>query len=283
MTKKTSHAQHQEKARKSLKKAQGSPAPETSALSNAALNAYVQDYLKDPSEEVYALLEDSGEYPGAQADAPLDTERFLQSRHPSVLTLLVSSLQDNGQSVECLPEEARKKRALARTDNFFLMNQQLAQILAKRLISQSDIDSSAGSLKKKIKMYEELLRQIIDVNRRNKQRLLRQRKEHFAQLVFVSLLEGIDSAIESVYTKKYKAKRKKKEEDSSYFAEMEKLLENRGKLKQLCQSLPESLLELPSDDLGLESLFEGSGLSAPDQAALQGFLPPEYFSVWKEV
>ncbi|KAI5192532.1 hypothetical protein NECID01_1981 [Nematocida sp. AWRm77] len=271
---------HKEKTAKSLKSVQAPAASEGAVITNTALNAYAMEYMKDPSNETYALLEEEGEYAKSEESVVLDARTFLLGRKPSILSVLVSALVDSGEVSVVAPEEERKKRLSAKNENFAQVNQQIATLCARTLITQKDIESNAGSLKKQIGMYEDVLQKIMSTNRRNKRAIISRRKEHFAHFFFLSLLESVDSSIESVYTKKYKAKKKKKEEEGSYYVEMEKLLENRESLKLLCQSIPESMLEMPSEEVGIENVLDT--LSKEEHELAKAFLPEKFFSAWKE-
>ncbi|KAI5184535.1 hypothetical protein NEHOM01_0210 [Nematocida homosporus] len=243
-----------EKNNTSTKKLQQQFTPEGALITNAALNSYVQEFMKDLTEDTYKILEEQTQTTYTELIPPTQPESILLQSSPSLLSLLVSSLISTATPPTTTDEE-KKRRVLQRSEAFSFLNSALLDLLSSDLITPEDTEENSTHRLAEIQLYQNLLQTIETTNNHNKQQILAQRKPHLAQLFYSSLLEAIDTNLESVYTKKYKPKKKKKEDDLTYTTEIEELLDKRNKLKQACNSLPDQLQDLHTPDLALYSPF----------------------------
>ncbi|OAG29259.1 hypothetical protein NEDG_01332 [Nematocida displodere] len=259
----------QEKKAKSTKSVTST---EPSALiSNTLLNNYVLDYMKDLPEETYELLEEKGRYESAPPTAP---KAPAYKHRNNLLTLVTSALVDT--AVPVVPVEDKKKRITTKHEGNTYVNSRLEEILGGLLASTAP-EEPGEVANDELKMYEGLLTRVIATNNTNKQRLLDGRRTQMAQLYKLSLINTIDQEIESVYNRKYKVKKKKKEEDTSYFQELEDLLEKRNKIKGICSGLSDDLLEIGLPDTGIECVMEQ--FEGGEYEMLKNMLPEAYFRV----
>lgn len=246
-------------------------------LTNTALNAYVQEYMKCPTKETYEVLEGKTKITPNFLPPETDALSVLINTTPSLLSVLSSSLVVISDAEIGVLEEERRKRVLLRAEGFTNLNQPLAEIISGSFITEKDVTLNSATKIEEIRECYSLLRKIEERNIRNKRKVLEKRKAHLAQLFYMSLLESVDSGIESVYNKKYRIRKKKKEEDASYFAELEDLLDKRARIKDICKEVPEDILELPQEEIGLESFFPGGGEENEEETkTLEQFFPLHY-------
>ncbi|KAI5133112.1 hypothetical protein NEAUS05_1966 [Nematocida ausubeli] len=253
-----------------VKGTQGTKPPEGFILTNTALNTYVYEYLKSPTEETYSLLE--------SINAPLAEEikykkPKMNRKNKTVLNSLVGSLIDTVDlsTIEILDEEKRNRRISNKFEHPQSINDGLMNILS------SIVDESETKNSQQAENYFELLKKVEKMNRSNKEKIIQAKSEYLGHSFYYSLLEKIDNNIETLF-KKIK-KKKKKEDDTNYCQELEDLLEKRNRFKTICKDIPSEMEEIKeAPPIGIESIE--SVLSEAELEAIKDLLPTPYLETW---
>ncbi|KAI5176122.1 hypothetical protein NEFER02_1943 [Nematocida sp. LUAm2] len=220
------------KEKESSKKTKRKRIGEGGVFSNASLNAYIQEYLKEPGEEAYKILEENKPFPGVELPC-INPEALLSQSSPPLLSVLLSSLLPVEDPPSAPKEEERKRRIIQRGEGFSFLNEKLLHLLSSSLFTKGEIETHSSNLLVEIERYQEILRKIEEINQRNKRVILCSRKRELALFYLLGLIDSVDAGIESLYIKRLKQRKKKKEEDLSHSSEIEELLQKRVTLKEM--------------------------------------------------
>lgn len=273
---------------KQNKRSQGHAAKDTqSAVQLCAFMIFVEDFMKSPGEEGYRdVLEEGGLEICDEAPSIFSsTEDALLARYPDLVQRLFASLVEEDQAMqeglqvgerdkEEHGEEYSQIEKLRPDDKTRGMERRIVRALVEgRVIEESDLlqeEVDRDDLEE-IRKLQKDLRRVIEINNRNKRKIREARKMFFGHFELIGLLRILDGRIESVYSKRCKNK-KKKRDDESYFMEMESLLEKRSKLLDMCRHVPVDFFEIPMAPMDLEEveLETGEGAKSP-------FAAPNYF------
>jgi len=281
-----------EKPKKSSKNIQHAPSADGAVFTNAALLSYIEDYLRGPDEKTYEIIENENSHlQGADEEVlEVDPKQFFLHKQQSLSTLLISTMLDKEDPPGCAEEreetphqgsqeEEKKKKPIEKIEELEDINEELAEVLEKKLITKEDVENLTDTVRDKIEKYKKLLKKVSEVNRKNKKTLIQKRKPHFAHFFYLSLLENIDGGIEGIYAKRNKIKKKKKEEEAGgYFSELEDLLDRRERVQRMCKGVPENLMEMENDEIGVEDVFDV--MSEEEAKTLKKLLPPFYHTDW---
>ncbi|KAI5166769.1 hypothetical protein NEIRO02_1407 [Nematocida sp. AWRm79] len=255
---------------KTIKGPQGTKPPEGFILTNTALNTYVYEYLKPPTDDTYNLLEAISE--------PLTEEikhKKLKTtkKNKTLLNNLIGSLIDTVDlsTIEVTDEEKRSRRINNKFEHPQSINDGLTTILSS-ILEESPTKNNEETVN-----YFEILKKLEEMNRANKSKILNNRSVYLSHIFYQSLLDKIDSNIENLF-KKLK-KKKKKEDDTNYCQELEDLLEKRNNFKEICQEIPKDLDEIREPaDVGIESIEDV--LDEKDLETIKDLLPSKYLESW---
>ncbi|KAI5191618.1 hypothetical protein NEMIN01_1602 [Nematocida minor] len=255
---------------KTLKSTQGTKPTEGFILTNTALNTYVYEYLKPLSEETYGLLEERNKKPFSEEIKNKKLESTKKNKN--ILNSLIGSLVDtvDVETLEITEEEKRSRRITNKSDPPADINEALSAILGS-LAEETEIESIEKSTD-----YFEILKKVEKINANNRKKIIENRSTHISYLFYHSLLEKIDTNIETLF-KKLK-KKKKKEEDATYYQELEDLLEKRSRFKSICKELPDEIEEIEESTLGLESVE--NILNKDELEVVKDMLPKIYLDSW---
>ncbi|KAI5180653.1 hypothetical protein NEOKW01_0937 [Nematocida sp. AWRm80] len=187
-------------------------ANETIVLTNIQLYNYLSEYLREINDELYNLLQNN--HIGDSTIIPVYTDI-------SPLNLLVSSLLDNTTETETSES------------------------------TNTEVHSPQENTPGNIMHYYNLLYLVNRANNKNKARILDKNISNINNVFYDYIIHKIDGYIKILY-KKYKNKKKKKEEDINYYNEIEELLNKKNRFKAICKD-PKEIEDI---SIGLEDILE---------------------------
>jgi Histone acetyltransferases subunit 3 len=243
------------------------------AIQLCAFNMFVEEFMRPLGDAGYKALEE--EDPGTCEELQpliLNAEEEL-STHPHLMDKIVSALIESDDA-EADPVDLPRVGGVDETGEHKdggAERRMANALLREEILSQRDVleEMSAGHEYDKLKRLQEELRQVIEVNNRNRREIRNKRGTLFEWFEFQGILKMIDSRVEGLYSRRYRAKKKKKDEDS-HFIELEALLEKREKLLELGRHLPKDVLSLKMEPLDLR-------VPEVSREFLEDIHIPEYF------
>ncbi|KAH9386631.1 uncharacterized protein NEMAJ01_1527 [Nematocida major] len=253
---------------KTVKAPQSTKPMEGFTLTNSALNTYVYEYIKPPSEGMYSLLSE-----GCKKPEQKKASKKQEIKPSNILSSLLASLVDTVsiESMEAPEEERRARRVTNRLEPVDISG--ALEEMLKGVLEETEKEGQKESTD-----YTDILEKVEKMNRQNRELLMRSRRVHLAHDFYRGLMEKIDGSIENTF-KKLK-KKKKKEEETNYYQELEDLIEKRKRIKDLCKSLPREM-DAGGEEAPVCFLRVSDILSEKELETVQDVLPRDYMEAWE--